>query len=390
MSLRRVLLLLLAFLLLCGCSRLAEGEYQVITEHVEASPSQETTGRFYEVHTYSGLKRAVQELVNASAEDGVIRAMEYSGVIRDDISKACLEVARSSPMGSYAVDYMTHSVTQILSYDEISIHIHYKLSQEDISAVRSVSSLNDFWLRVDEGLDSGTSFLALQLVTLAVTDRNIRNYISTYYQQHPDTLLSLPEVNVSFYPSEEYVQKIITLSLDYHTSPEDREQMLSALRKRAEEIVRGMPPGRPEISAMLCCMTVAEQLNRLNTRGKTAYDVLVSHSGNSEGCAMAYQLLCTMCGVPCQVVSGRLNSELHYWNLIQLDQDYYHVDCSACVGHELTDGFLKKDSDLWGSYWWESEHYPAANGSLTAKKLAAQVFTPTPQPSGGPHFEYFE
>ena len=179
MSLRRVLLLLLAFLLLCGCSRLAEGEYQVITEHVEASPSQETTGRFYEVHTYSGLKRAVQELVNASAEDGVIRAMEYSGVIRDDISKACLEVARSSPMGSYAVDYMTHSVTQILSYDEISIHIHYKLSQEDISAVRSVSSLNDFWLRVDEGLDSGTSFLALQLVTLAVTDRNIRNYIST-------------------------------------------------------------------------------------------------------------------------------------------------------------------------------------------------------------------
>ena len=390
MSLRRVLLLLLAFLLLCGCSRLAEGEYQVITEHVEASPSQETTGRFYEVHTYSGLKRAVQELVNASAEDGVIRAMEYSGVIRDDISKACLEVARSSPMGSYAVDYMTHSVTQILSYDEISIHIHYKLSQEDISAVRSVSSLNDFWLRVDEGLDSGTSFLALQLVTLAVTDRNIRNYISTYYQQHPDTLLSLPEVNVSFYPSEEYVQKIITLSLDYHTSPEDREQMLSALRKRAEEIVRGMPPGRPEISAMLCCMTVAEQLNRLNTRGKTAYDVLVSHSGNSEGCAMAYQLLCTMCGVPCQVVSGRLNSELHYWNLIQLDQDYYHVDCSACVGHELADGFLKKDSNLWGSYWWESEHYPAANGSLTAKKLAAQVFTPTPQPSGEPHFEYFE
>ena len=390
MSLRRVLLLLLAFLLLCGCSRLAEGEYQVITEHVEASPSQETTGRFYEVHTYSGLKRAVQELVNASAEDGVIRAMEYSGVIRDDISKACLEVARSSPMGSYAVDYMTHSVTQILSYDEISIHIHYKLSQEDISAVRSVSSLNDFWLRVDEGLDSGTSFLALQLVTLAVTDRNIRNYISTYYQQHPDTLLSLPEVNVSFYPSEEYVQKIITLSLDYHTSPEDREQMLSALRKRAEEIVRGMPPGRPEISAMLCCMTVAEQLNRLNTRGKTAYDVLVSHSGNSEGCAMAYQLLCTMCGVPCQVVSGRLNSELHYWNLIQLGQDYYHVDCSACVGRELADGFLKKDSDLWGSYWWESEHYPAANGSLTAKKLAAQVFTPTPQPSGGPHFEYFE
>lgn len=390
MSLRRVLLLLIALLLLCGCSRLAEGEYQVITEHVETSPNPETTGRFYEVHTYSGLKRAVQDLVNASAEDGIIRATEYSGVIRDDISKACLEVARSSPLGAYAVDYMTHAVTRILSYDEISIHIHYKLSQEEIRAVRSVSSLNDFWLRIDEGLDSGTEFLALQIVTLAVTDRGIRNYISNYYQQHPEMLLSLPDVNVSFYPSEEYVQKIITLSLDFHTSPEDRKTMIAELRKRAEDIVRSISPGRPEVSAMLCCMAVAGQMDRLFSRGRTAYDVLVSHSGNSEGCAMAYQLLCTMCGVPCQVVSGRLNSEPHYWNLIMLGDQYYHVDCSACVGRDLTDGFLKRDSDLWGSYWWESEHYPAAQGSLTAQMLLALQIAPMPQPSGSPHFEYYD
>jgi hypothetical protein len=390
MSLRRLLLLLTVLLLLCGCSRMAEGEYQVITEHVETSPNPETTDRYYEVHTYSGLKRAVQDLVSSSAEDGVIRTVEYNGVIRDDISKVCLEVTRSTPLGAYAVDYMTHSVSRILSYDEISLHIHYKLSQEEMSAVRSVSSMNDFWLRIDEGLDSGTEFLALQIVTLGVTDRSIKNYILNYYQQHPDTLLSLPDVSVAFYPSEEYVQKIITLNLDFHTSHEDREAMLIQLRQRAHEIAHGVNPSRQEESAMLCCMAVAGQLNRLYTRGRTAYDVLINHSGNSEGCAMAYQLLCTMCGVPCQVVSGRLNSETHYWNLIQLGKDYYHVDCSACIGQDLADGFLKRDSDLWGSYWWEAEHYPSAQGSLTADKLQKQYLTPEPVPSGSPFITYID
>ena len=368
----RLLPLLLIILLLCGCSHLAEGEYQVVTDHVETGMNPETSGRIFEVHTYSGLKRAIQDLVNNGTEDGIVRAVEYSGIIRDDISKACLEVARSSPMGAYAVEYMTHSVNRILSYDEVSIHIHYKLSQEEILEVRSVSSLSDFYARIDEGLDSGKEYLALQIATLALNDRNIKNYVSGYYQQHPDGLLSLPDISISFYPSEEYVQKIITLTLDYHVSPEDRTVMLSELRTRAEALTRGIDHSSPEYASMRCCSAVAEAIVRPSIRGRTAYDVLINGSGNSEGCAMAYQLLCSMCGVPCQVISGRLNSDTHYWNLILLDGDYYHVDCSACVEGGMEAGFLKQDSDLWGSYWWESGQYPSAQGNLTLSALLEQ------------------
>lgn len=385
---RRLLPLLFAVLLLCGCSRLAEGEYQVVTEHVETGLNPEAIGRIFEVHTYSGLKHAVQDLVNSGAEDGIIRAVEYSGIIRDDVSKACLEVARSTPMGAYAVDYMTHSVNRILSYDEVNIHIHYKLSQEEISEVRSVSSISDFYARLDEGLDSGKEFLALQIVTLALTDRTIRSYVSGYYQQHPYSLLSLPDLSVSFYPSEDYVQKIITLNLDYHIPSEERTIMLSELRARAEAITKGFDHTFPEYTSMFCCTAVANALSRTSARGRTAYDVLVTGSGNSEGCAMAYQLLCSMCGIPCQVISGRLNSETHYWNLIQLKGNYYHVDCSVCVGGSLENGFLKRDSDLWGSYWWEPGLYPQAQGKLTLSALLDQHQGPAPEVS--PHFEYWE
>ncbi len=381
MSKRSILTLFLILVLLCGCSRLSEGDYLVVNEHVETGLNPETTGRIYEVSTYSGLKRAVQDLVNASAEDGVIRTVEYNGVIRDDVSKVCLEVARSTPIGAYAVEYMTHTITRILTFDEITIHIQYKLSQEEISAVRSVSSLNDFYQRVDEGLDSGKEFMALQVVTLGLNERNIKNYISNYYRQHPDTLLSMPDISVSFYPSEEYVQKIITLNLDYHTPPEDRLQMLEKLRDCAEKLTVGTDPAHADKSALLCCMAVADRLDYLSSRGRTAYDVLVSGTGNSEGCAMAFQLLCSMCGVPCQVISGRLNSETHYWNLILLDKDYYHVDCSACIGQEPENGFLKRDSDLWGSYWWEPELYPSAQGKLTAAAVIQRYLAAEPEPT---------
>lgn len=388
MSNRLLPLILIGLFLLCGCSRLSEGEYLVVNEHVETSANPETTGRIYEVRTYSGLKRAVQDLVNANAQDGVIRTAEYSGVIRDDISKVCLEVARSSPMGAYAVEYMTHSITRILTYDEITIHIQYKLSREEMEAVRSVSSINDFYQCIDEGLDSGEEFLALQVVTLALNDRSIKNYVSNYYRQHPETLLSMPDISVSFYPSEEYVQKIITLSLDYHTPPEDRRSMLAELQNKAESLASGSDPAHPEKSAMLCCAAVADQLTSLSSRGRTAYDVLVGGIGNSEGCAMAYQMLCSLCGIPCQVISGRLNSETHYWNLIMLDKDYYHVDCSVCVGQDLEDGFLKQDSDLWGSYWWEPELYPSAQGRLTAADVIERYMLSEPEPTPDAAFVY--
>ena len=84
---------------------------------------------------------------------------------------------------------------------------------------------------------------------------------------------------------------------------------------------------------------------------------------------MAYQLLYTMCGIPCQVISGRLNSNTHYWNLILLNGDYYHVDCSACIGNPVSSGFLFSDSQMVQKYWWDVDKYPACSGELTIQRV---------------------
>ena len=137
-------------LLLCGCAGFYETEYTVITDHVETEESSPSADRIYQVSTYAGMKNALMQLVNAGAEHGTLRASKYSGSVSDDISRACLEVSRESPLGSYAVEYMTHSVSRILSYYEADIHINYRLSQEEMERICSVSSLSEMYLLVDD------------------------------------------------------------------------------------------------------------------------------------------------------------------------------------------------------------------------------------------------
>ena len=85
---------------------------------------------------------------------------------------------------------------------------------------------------------------------------------------------------------------------------------------------------------------------------------------------MAYQLLCNSCGVECQVVEGRTGGATHFWNIVQLDQAFYHVDCFACIGASLKDGFLLSDNDLRLRYWWDVDKYPSCNGSLNGEEIA--------------------
>ncbi len=350
-------------LLLCGCAGFYEAEYIVITDHVGTEDIADSADRTYQVSTYAGMKNVLMQLVNAGAEHGTLRASKYSGSVSDDIARACLEVSRESPLGSYAVEYMTHSISRILSYYEVDIHINYRLSQEEIDQVRSVSTLSEMYHLVDEGLKSGSEHLAVQVVTTAVAERTLLNYVESFYRENPEDLISQPGVEVVFYPSENHVQKIIEFRFDYRNSQELLQEMLAELNEKADTLTRDFQDF-PAAEAAMHCVSALKGCIETPARGKTAYSALVDGSAGSEGCAMAYQLLCSLCSVPCQVVSGRLDGSVHYWNIITLGQYAYHVDPYACIRGDLEDGFLLSDSTLPGNYWWEPDRYPACQDIL--------------------------
>ncbi len=371
MSGRRIargLALLLSLALLCGCARFFEGEYVSVTKHQESVELMDSEGQYYEVRTYVGMKNALYSMISSAMETGTIRVTDYSGSVEDDISRACLDATRDYPLGAYAVDYISHTVNRILGYQEIGLRIRYRMMPEEIAAVRQAITPADLYTMLENSVLIGKTHVAVQISSLAVNEGSVTGCIENYYRKHPELLSSKPALEVTFYPEEGAVTKILDISLSYRDSRETAAERLSALDRIAAGCASECEGYPEEIAALLCCQTVAQSIQSVG-QGDTAYDALVLGASGSEGCAMAFQLLCNRCGLDCQVIEGRAEGLVRCWNLIRLEDEYYHVDCLACVGSSVSEGFLLADADMVLRYWWDVDKYPSCSGSLSAKQV---------------------
>ncbi len=111
-----------------------------------------------------------------------------------------------------------------------------------------------------------------------------------------------------------------------------------------------------------------------------AKGVLIDGSGVCESYALAYLMLMDEINIPVLYTTGYAGGDLHAWNLIQLDGEWYHVDVTwddpMGGGNEgygyfgLSDDLMKRDHD------WERQNYilPKATGTkynfLTARRTS--------------------
>lgn len=371
---RSMALLLCAMLLLfSGCERLYIGSYVSVTDHEELQISTGYDEAYYEVHTYAGIRNVLLELISAGNEEGVIRTLDYEGSVQDDVARICLDVTRESAIGSYTVEYITHSVNRILSYYEIRFHISYRLDEKDRNDVRNAVSTAELYRLVDEALCKGQEKMAIQIATLSISEQTITDYVEGFYQQNPEQLSDRPSVAVSFYPSAEHVIKILELSFSYPRQPEEERERLERMNAAVSEMTDELPNLSSPEYALLCCKALTERVT-VQENGNTAYDALVERHADSEGFAMAYRLLCSRFGVNCQVVEGKKDGRTHFWNILKLGSDNYHVDCSACMEEELC--FLLSDEAMIGEYWWDVDRYPPCQGMLNAQQVMELCYGP--------------
>lgn len=111
---------------------------------------------------------------------------------------------------------------------------------------------------------------------------------------------------------------------------------------------------------MLDGMTIEEGTGR-----SSAYDALIEGVADSEGAALAYQLLCDRIGLESTVVLGELDGAPHFWNIISGEDGMFrHVDLSAGL-FSLTDEELTEQ----GAYEWDREEYPACVPSDSEEEI---------------------
>lgn len=95
------------------------------------------------------------------------------------------------------------------------------------------------------------------------------------------------------------------------------------------------------------------------------YGALVDRLGVCQGFAQTYDYLCKRAGLFSLVVSGSTASGNHAWNIVKLDDDYYHVDTIWMQSNEnryfcLTDMQITVDHTI------ISQYHPECNGSQYA------------------------
>lgn len=123
---------------------------------------------------------------------------QYAGdSLEEDLAAAAYSVAREDPAGAYAVDYMTHECTLIVSYYEIHVDITFRKTQTALADISYVSGQAELERRLHEAMDSYDSVLTIYAGFEQEPDyaRWRRNTTKKIWQAH-----ALPQITVENYP----------------------------------------------------------------------------------------------------------------------------------------------------------------------------------------------
>lgn len=61
---------------------------------------------------------------------------------------------------------------------------------------------------------------------------------------------------------------------------------------------------------------------------RSAYDALFSNKAVCTGYTLLFQKFMDQMGIPCYYANGTLNGVGHAWNIVQIDGQWYHIDCT--------------------------------------------------------------
>ncbi len=372
-----------ALLSLSGCRSVFEREYYY--EAPYAGDFGTRSDRATEIRNYSMLKTALTNMITNHTEKAEFRFSSYNGNINEDLAAACFEIKSDHPLGAYAVESLSYDTSYVVSYYMANIYIGYKRTAEELSSIVYTSSVADFDDSVCRAADGFEPGLVIRCFAPGIDETHILKLIKRHYYDEPTVLIAEPKADVTGYPADS-ASSIFDIRFHYGFTKQRSEDMASELRKRLRETVGEMS----ETEQPKLALEAARYLSGANTNAgmfglyaDTVYGALVYGNADSKGLALAYRALCDELGIECVVVEGGFGSigtETHYWNIIGLEDAYYHVDISA-MPEDPTIAFLLSDEMLWGRCIWETEDYPVCDGPLTYAAVAGIPDSETEAPS---------
>lgn len=362
------LLLACALLVLTGCSSLLNREYRSVSRHISQTADTEDTS-VLRVETYSDLVNSVQFFMSMGEAEGVVHLYQYSGDVEQDLEDACQEVLTRDPLGAWALRDIRWTSSRIVSYYECTFTFRYRHTVEEMAAVQALTGTTAIREALTEALSTFSPTLVLETNVYYTQKELLYSLIQEAYYDAPGSALGYPSAAVTIYPQEtQGSQCIVELTFTY---PQNRATLLEQAEQvsMAASTLAGPSPAQGEVGCWLLYSRLADQIDYSPEGQPSVYAALVEGTTDSQGVALAFQLLCDRAGISCQTVQGTLDGSPHWWNLVSLDDTWQHVDVTAGLGQE---DFLCPDSRMETRYTWDLDSYPVCPDRASAAPPADQ------------------
>lgn len=176
-------LLLVMVLLLSGCGSFLHREYSVVEPHASDYYENEDVLR---AENYQDVVNDLLILVGQQAKEGTVWL--YLDDADADAAalaeQACREVQTETPLGAYALDYLTYTIdTTPRNYVAVDLTIGYRRTAEQMNAIvhtTSISALEDL---LTAAADKGVAELTVQLSYFDDQQQEVRDIVSAVQTQ---------------------------------------------------------------------------------------------------------------------------------------------------------------------------------------------------------------
>ena len=339
--------------LLAGCSAWLGGGYASVTPHAEAY-AQTDPADTETASDYQQLRQVLIHLVENYVDQASVDVTRYGDELEGDLDRSIQWVRENNPVVAYAVQDIQAEAAEVGARRSVSVSISYRRTQEELQAVQPTLGGSGVEDKVSGALERAEAEITLQVSGYQPMD--LEAFVQTYYQEHLDTVMECPEVSVQLYPKQGST-RIMEIQFQYTNSRETLLQMkqnVQVLLNSALGYVEGQ--ASEQLKAERLYAFLRPLFVQTGPSATPVYSLLCVGVGDSRSMAMVYGLLCRQAGLDCRVVSGTSSGRQWYWNIVELDGRYCHVDLLTDLeGDQLV---LRYDEDM-TDYVWNTKNYPA-------------------------------
>lgn len=365
---RRYFSLLLCFALVFGlaaCDSLIRTEHLSVTPHIEVvapSSQEEVANTPPVVSDRTELRGAVLSFIRNWTEQGVILIRNYDGEIAVDLEETVRYATQEDPIGAYAVDFIDAELTGSEEEGSVEMSIVFRRSAAEYDAIVTVSGNSSAYEKILQALAAFDVSLTLRIRNYQEAD--FARFIYQYCLDNPGITPAIPTLSAQVYPKEGE-SRILELRFSYPVSKEELRLIQGEVQTIMNSASFYVRSGKDEAeSAQLLCRFLTTRFSYSPNEDfpqMPAYELLCQGKAHSFSFASVFYAQCLSAGLECHLVAGSRAGIDHYWNLLNIDGRYYHIDLMRNLELEQTELVLLTTQELLEEgYSWEAGAYPAA------------------------------